>query len=75
MPYIANNNFKQLYKWCFTLWFDSLIYKMGKRKKEDHTFLRKKNREKQNIATIMESVDGKGTVFPMKLKLQGEWFK
>ena len=38
MPYIANNNFKQLYKWCFTLWFDSLIYKMGKRKKEDHTF-------------------------------------
>ena len=66
MPYIANNNFKQLYKWCFTLWFDSLIYKMGKGKK---------NREKQNIATIMESVDGKGTVFPMKLKLQGEWFK
>ena len=46
MPYIANNNFKQLYKWCFTLWFDSLIYKMGKRKKEDHTFLRKKKQRK-----------------------------
>ena len=49
MPYIANNNFKQLYRWCFTLWFDSLIYKMGKRKKEDHTFLRKKKTEKNKI--------------------------
>ena len=30
-----------------------------------------KNRKK-NCATIMISVDGKGTVFPMKLKLQGD---
>ena len=49
---------------------------MGKKKKKkDDTFLRKKNRTKiLSIATIMISVDGKGTVFPMKLKLQGELF-
>ena len=44
---------------------------MVKRKKDD-TFLRKKTEEQQNRATIMISVDGKGTVFPVKLKLQGE---
>ena len=45
---------------------------MSKGKKEDDTFLRKKTEEKQNIATIMKSAYGEGTVFPMKLKLQGE---
>ena len=46
---------------------------MGKRKKEDDTFLRKKKtREKQNIATTMKSVYEKGTVFLMKLKFKGE---
>ena len=45
---------------------------MVKRKKEDDTFLRKKAEEKQNSANIMISVDGKGTVFPVKLKLQGK---
>ena len=43
---------------------------MVKRKKEDHTFLRKKAEEKQNCANIMISVDEKETVFPVKLKLQ-----
>ena len=37
-------------------------------------FLGKKP-EKQNIAAIMKYLDGKGTVFPIKLKLQGEWFE
>ena len=32
-------------------------------------FWGKKPEEKQNIATIMKSVNRKGTVFPMKLKL------
>ena len=45
---------------------------MIKRKKEDDTFLRKKAEEKQNSVNIMISIDGKGTVFSMKLKLQGE---
>ena len=45
---------------------------MSKRKKDDDTFLRKKTEEKQNRADIMISVDGKGVVFPVKLKLQGE---
>ena len=45
--------------------------KMGERKKEDDTFgsKKKKTEEKQNNATIMISADGKGTVFPVKLKL------
>ena len=48
---------------------------MDKRKKENYIFLRKKAEEKQNSATTMISVDGKGTVFSMKLKLQGESFE
>ena len=35
----------------------------------------KKTEKNQNSAIIMISVDGKGTVFPVKLKLQGESFK
>ena len=46
---------------------------MGK-KREDDTSLRIKIEEKQNIATIMISVAEKGTVLPVKLKLQGEIF-
>ena len=45
---------------------------MGKRKKQDDTFLSKKTEEQQDSTTIMTSVDVKGTVFPVKLKLQGE---
>ena len=48
---------------------------MGKTKKESDTFLRKKAEEKQNSTTTVISVDGKGTVFPMKLKLQGKSFE
>ena len=40
-------------------------------KKEDDNFLRKKTeKKKQNRATTVISVDGKGTVFPVMLKLQ-----
>ena len=38
-------------------------------------FWGKNTEEKQIIATIMTSVDGKGIVFPVKLKLQGESFE
>ena len=48
---------------------------MGKGKKENDTFLKKKVEERQNSATTMISVDGKGTIFPMKLKLHGESFE
>ena len=44
---------------------------MCKRKEDDDIFLRKKQK---NSFTIMISVDGKGTVFPVKLKLKGEPF-
>ena len=49
--------------------------KNGQRKKENDTFLKKKAEERQNSATTMISVDGKGTVFLMKLILQGESFE
>ena len=39
-----------------------LYLKNEQKKREDDTFLTKKTREKQNIATIMKSVDGKGIV-------------
>ena len=48
--------------------------RMGKRTEEDDTFLRKKTEHKQNSATTTISVNGKGTFFPVKLKLQGESF-
>ena len=46
---------------------------MGKNKKEDDNFLRKKKtEEKQNSDTMVIPVDGIQTVFPVKLKLQRE---
>ena len=44
---------------------------MGKEKKKMIPFWGKRADEKQNSATIMISVDRKGEVFPVKLKLQG----
>ena len=55
--------------------FTMLLKQWTKEKKEDDAFLRKKREEKQNSATIMISVDEKGTVFPVKLKLEGESFE
>ena len=73
LEYIANITFQQFTKRCFALW----LYKtMGQRKKkEERTLLRKKAREKQNSVTIMISAERKGTVFPVKLKLEGESFE
>ena len=44
---------------------------MSKEKKKMIPFWGKKAGEKQNSATIMISVHGKGAVFSVKLKLQG----
>ena len=52
--------------------FYNLIKKWAKEKKYIIPFWGKKTEKKQNSATIMRSVHGKGTVFPVKLKLQGE---
>ena len=43
---------------------------MGKRKEEDEVFLRKKKQKKSMI-----SVDVKGTVYPVNLKLPGKRLK
>ena len=57
----------------FTLWFYNFIKTMEKRKKADDIFLReKKTEEKQNGVTIMISVDGNGTAFPVKLDFEKE---
>ena len=48
-------------------------YLKNKQKQKTRWYLsEQKKQEKQDKATIMISVDGIGTVFPVKLKLQGE---
>ena len=59
----------------FYFLFLQFYLKNGQSKKENDTFLKKKTEERQNSATTMISVDEKRTVFPMKLKLQGESFE
>ena len=59
----------------YTLVLQFFQQKIGKTKREDDTFLRKKTEEKQNGATAIASVNGKGEVVPMKLKLQEELFE
>ena len=46
------------------VWLHNVIKTMGEKKTKDGTFLRKK--------PMMMYVDGKGPVFLMKLKLEGE---
>ena len=48
---------------------------MDNRKKIWYLSKEKIAEEKQNSATIMVSVDGEGTVFPVKIKLQRESFE
>ena len=55
----------------FALWFHNVLKTMGKRKKQDDIFLRKKTEEKQNSPTITISVDGKVTAYSVNLKLEG----
>ena len=50
-------------------------YLKNGQRKEDDTYLWKKADEKQSSATTMILVDGKGTFFPVKLKLQGGQFE
>ena len=67
---MSNITFNNFTKCCFTLWFYNVIKTMGKRKKDGDIFLRNKTEGKQNSVTIMISVDGKGTIFPVKFKLE-----
>ena len=53
-----------------------LLKQCAKEKDKNDTFLRKKTEKKQQKSvTIKISVDGKRTVFPVKLKLDGELFE
>ena len=70
---IANIIFKQFTKQCFAIWFYNFNLKMCK---TPNNFLRKKKtEEKQSSAAIIISVDGKGAVFLVKLKLPWESFE
>ena len=53
-----------------------LFYTLGLQFYQKRLYLseEKKPEKKQNSTTIMISVGGKGTVFPVKMKLQGELF-
>ena len=55
--------------------FIILLTKLAKTKKVMIIFWGKIAEEKQNSTTIMISVDEKETIFPVKLKLQGESFE
>ena len=66
LVYIANITFKQFTKW----WIYDFIKKWANKEQYD-----KKAEGNQNSASIIVSVDGKGTVFLVKLKLQGESFE
>ena len=59
----------------YTLVLQFFLKKWAKEKRKWYLFEKKKTEEKQNSATIIISVDGKVTVFPMKLKLQRESFE
>ena len=52
-----------------------MLLKQWAKEKEEETFLKKKIEEKLNSVIIMTPVDGKGTVFPANLKLDGESFE
>ena len=52
-----------------------LFKKWTKEKKKMIPFYRKNIDKRQSSAIIMISVEAKGTVFPVKLKLQGESFE
>ena len=57
---------------CFTLWFYNVFKTTGRIKKKDDKILRKITEEKQICVTITIFLGGKETVFPVKLKLEGE---
>ena len=47
---------------------------MGKRKKMTHLWGKNRKKKAKNYYQMI-SVNGKGTVFPVKLKLEGELFE
>ena len=55
--------------------FDTFILQLYLKKWARKHQYDKRAEEKQASATIMISIDGKGTVFPVKLKLQRESFE
>ena len=60
----------------YTFGFTVFLKKGQKKKRKWYlSTWKKKTEEKQNSATMMISVDEKGAVFLVKLKLQGESFE
>ena len=51
------------------------FYQKNEQKEKRRWYLSEEKNRKKIRSIIMISVDGKGTVFPVKLKLQGELFE
>ena len=58
-----------------TLVLQSYLRKWAKGKRKMIPFWGKKTKKNQNIVIMMLSVVGKGTLSPVKLKLEGEIFE
>ena len=53
----------------------TMLLKEWEKEKRRRCISEKKTEEKQNSVTIMMSIDAKGTVFPVRLKLEGKSFE
>ena len=74
--YIANLTFSNLLNCVLHFAFTIPLKKQAKKKKKKTLYLSEaKTEEKQNSSTIIISVHEKGTIFPVKLKLQEESFE
>ena len=51
------------------------LFNKEKGNTKDDTILSKNLEEQPNSVTIIVSVDGKGTIFPVKMKLEGVSFE
>ena len=65
---------KYFCKWCFPLWFYSVIKNRQKEKRRWYFSEKKTTKKKQNNVIII-SLDEEGNVFPVKLKLEGKLFE
>ena len=52
-----------------------MLLKEWEKEKRRRYISEEKTEEKQNSVTIMMSIDAKGTVFPVRLKLEGKSFE
>ena len=73
---IASITFTLITKCCFPFWFYNIIKKNDQSEKGRwYVSVEKTQKKNQNSVIIMIPVVGKGAVFLVKLKLEGEIFE